>query len=103
MTPETKATLDDYENILKGLNDTIENVAISEIPCELHSFYMNAKGKRVTEKIVSSNLTKLILNGVHAELRGIEAYVTRRKEQGQVAPETADEILDRVKEIRKNI
>ncbi len=101
MTPETKATLDDLEQIAKGLNNTIENVAISGRPCELHSFYKNAKEKTVTEKIVSETLSKLLVSGLSAELRMIEGYVTRREEQGQVDLDSAIEIISRVHQIRK--
>ena len=103
MKQETKDQLDDLERIARGLNDCIENVAISERPCELHSFYKNAQDKTVTEKIVSSTLTKLLVNGLYSELRSMEAYVTRRKEQDQVEPELADEILERLEQIRKRM
>lgn len=103
MKPETKEMLDDLEVIAKGINDAIENVAISKRPCELHSFYVNRNDRTVTEKIKSSTLTKLLINGLSMELRGIEAYVTRRNETGGVDDETANEILERIEEIRKKM
>lgn len=103
MKPETKAQLDDLEQIAKGINFTIENVAISGRPCELHSFYKNAGDKTVTEKIVSETLTKLLVTGLSVELRGMENYVTRRLDEGQVDKNTAAEILQRIHQIRKQM
>ena len=103
MKPETKEQLDDLERIAAGLNDTIENVAISGIPCELVSVWINENDQKITDKIVSNTLTKLLVNGLYSELRGMELYVTRRKEQGQVESELADEILERLEQIRKRM
>jgi hypothetical protein len=101
MTPETKQILDDLETVAEGLNDMIENVAITGRPCELHSFYVNKNDKTVTEKIISPTLSKLLINGLSAELRGIEGYVTRRAENNPDHKETCDEILARIEQIRK--
>lgn len=103
MTPETKETLDDYENILKGLDATIANMAISKVPCELHSFYENASSEYVTEKIVSKRLTSLILTGIHIELRAMERYTNNMRDSSQINPEQADEILTRIAEVRKSM
>ena len=103
MTPETKAKLDDLEQIAKGLNDAIENVAITGWPCELHSFYVDKDDKLITEKIASETLTKLLVIGLSAELRSIEGYVTRRAMSNENYLDTAIEIVERIHEIRKMI
>lgn len=97
MTPKTKEHLDDLENIAHGINNSIENEAISGRACELHSFC------RGTDKIISTNLTRLLVNGLSAELRSMEGYVTRREEQGQVDIDTAIEIIERIHQIRKRM
>ena len=107
MKPEHAKVLDDLETIAKGLNDTIENVAISEIPCELRSWYFTQKDEvgskpvKHSDKIVSSTLTKLLVSGLASELRTIETYVMRRAERKEIPSDEALEIVVRIEEIRK--
>jgi len=103
MKPEQKEILDDLANIAIGLNTAIENVAISKRPCELRSFYVNTKDKTITDKIVSSTLTKLLVSGLYSELRGMERYITRRMEAGQTDKDEDEEILERLRNIMKLI
>jgi len=107
MKPEHAKVFDELEAIARGLNDTIENVAITEIPCELHSWYITqedeegSKPVKHTQKIVSSKLTKLLVSGLYDELRGMEVHVMNRYKRNEISSEDALEIVARLEQIRK--
>lgn len=101
MRPETKEALDDLEYIAKGLSDAIENIAVSGEPPQFTSMYINAADEPVSERIVSKQLVKLLVSGLYSELRNIESYVTRRMEMDKEEKADSEEILNRIREIRK--